>query len=137
MFAPAGGKPSASLARWRLHDVWQDLGHPLPGALTTAELTGWGRLAGPAVDLQLRALPPDASGFHVLGTTRIDAPALGGILVPSPTVLLPFTGDAHGRAVLRLPVPAGLPPGATVYTQAWFIDQGATVAASNALQVQR
>ena len=105
--------------------------------LATAELTGWGSLAGPAVDLQLRALPPNAFGFHVLGTSRIDAPVFGGILVPWPTLLIPFTADPHGRAVLRLPVPPGIPPGATLYAQGWFLDGAVNLAATNALAVQR
>ncbi|MHC5209258.1 MAG: hypothetical protein ACYTG2_00895 [Planctomycetota bacterium] len=113
-----------------------DLGHGLAGGFAPA-LSGSGSLApGAGFDLDLSGMPPFTTAFLFVGLTRIDAPLLGGILVPHPTltVLLP---TLSGGLTLSQPMPPGLPPGTSVFLHLWAPDAGgpAGASATNALEL--
>lgn len=65
---------------------------------------------------------PLKPGFVVLGTSATWQLFLGGLLVPSPDVLLPFVLDANGAVTVtgRWPNDAGA--GFSIYLQAWLAD---------------
>ena len=75
----------------------------------------------------------------MLGYATVNAPFLGGTLVPDPAfpgLVLPVVTDLNGEVVIQAITPAGLPSGFTFYTQYWIADPGAAgapFAASNAL----
>jgi hypothetical protein len=73
----------------------------------------------------------------VVGLSRLDAPFKGGVLVPSPDILIAgLVTDATGAALVSGSWPAGLPSGFAVSFQYWITDamgpQG--FAASGAVQ---
>lgn len=125
-------------AGFELHEFnWTDLGHGKPGAPGTPVLDGSGPLTANSsnrVDL-LGALPFSPATL-VFGLQELGAPFKGGVLVPNPLVLLPLFTDATGKLALLFTIPAGVPPGASFYFQAWISDPAATtgLSASNGLR---
>lgn len=128
-------------ATWRsaLRTVgpWGDLGSALAGAAGAPVLDGRGALvAGGAVEFGISGGKPLASGLLFGGTARVDLPFRGGVLVPRRDRVFPCATDASGRAAVALRLAASLPPGTTVFAQAWLLDPtgpaGAT--ASNAIR---
>lgn len=116
--------------------AWQSLGHALAGTNGEPRLFGGGTLeAGTELQLDLSAARPNVLGVWMIGFRAVNRPFRGGVAVPSPDRMIPFTTDAAGAAAFRLPGLPGLPPGFTIYAQAWLRDplgpQGA--AASNAV----
>lgn len=113
------------------------LGGGKSGSKDTPCLVGSGRLtAGTPTRLSLRGGYPSSVAYLIAGVTRIDLPSLGGVLVPSPDVLIPLMTDSVGGIDFNVqwpPVPAGAP----ILVQLWVQDPGATfgVGASNALKL--
>ncbi len=59
----------------------------------------------------------------VVGFGNISAPFKGGVLVPSPDLLIDgLSTDVNGELVLPAIWPAGIPSGFSVYLQAWSVD---------------
>ena len=56
-----------------------------------------------------------------VGTSRIDAPLFGGVLVPSPDALVLLITDGVGTAEYSLVWPGPL-PGFQAWAQAWILD---------------
>jgi len=114
------------------------LGNALPGTNGVPVLTARGSFVGAStVSFDLGNGLPGVSAILVLGLSRIDRPLLGGVLVPSPDLVvqgLPISN--MGTAAWPIICPLGLFTGFTVYLQYWFPDQGAVqgYAASNALR---
>ena len=81
---------------------------------------------------------PSAPGLYVFGTAPLSLPLYGGVVVPVPDVLLPFTASSAGEHQLGLPVPPALAPGTAIYVQSWSFDPGAAglVAGSNGISSQ-
>lgn len=94
-----------------------------------------GRLTGDAAHLWLSRGTPGTTAFLVLGASRLDAPFLGGTLVPTPTRILPVALDSAGSASLAFGWPAHLVGRPTCW-QAWMPDatQPQGFRASNALE---
>lgn len=123
------------------HDVQTGVFTSLDGALAggagTPRLRGTGvPAAGNAVSVELGQAVPSAPLWLVVGLARLDAPFMGGTLVPMPDLIV--GGLATSPAgLLSLPAtwPAGLPSGFEIYLQAWIVDPAAPrgLAASNAL----
>lgn len=113
------------------------LGGGKSGSKDTPCLVGSGRLtAGTPTRLSLRGAYPSSIAYLIAGATRIDLPSFGGVLVPSPDVLIPLMTDAAGALDLNVqwpPVPAGAP----IFVQVWVQDPGASFGfgASNALKL--
>ncbi|HZM01260.1 MAG TPA: hypothetical protein VFD43_13520, partial [Planctomycetota bacterium] len=91
--------------------------------LVAPKLSAAGTLeAGDPLTLTLQDGAGGAPAVLVAGPDRINAPFKGGVLVPLPTVLLPFKLDLAGGFVLSGTLPAALPSGATLYLQTWIVD---------------
>jgi len=93
-------------------------------------------LAGDPVTLTLENGAAGAPAVLVVGPDRINVPFKGGVLVPSPTLLLPLVLEPAGGFQLAGSVPAGLPSGSVLYLQAWIVDAQGPVGftSSNAVQ---
>jgi hypothetical protein len=78
---------------------------------------------------------PGAAGFHVVGASAISAPLAGGVLVPVPSVLIPFTATPAGESAFTSAPLVGVPVGLELFIQSWFLDPAgpAGLAASNAV----
>jgi subtilisin family serine protease len=116
---------------------FSDLGFALPGS-GNPRLNGSGVLAfGTPFGLQISGGPALASGALVIGLSRVDLPLAGGLLVPSPDVLVPVQLDANGSFSLTKLLNANQ-AGLLLYQQAWLLDSGAVagLAATNAVQAQ-
>lgn len=116
---------------------WGDLGFALAGAGGAPMLDAAGALAaGSTLEFAVSHGRPLASGVLAGGRARVDQPFRGGVMVPRRDRVFPYATDAQGRALVSVPLAIALPPGATLYAQAWLLDpsgpQGAT--ASNALR---
>jgi hypothetical protein len=135
---------TAEDAYWRLHlspGTWSDLGQGLAGAGgTVPRLRGKGLLIpGEDVVLDLDRARRQAPAVLILGLSALGAPASGGTLVPAPDQLIgPAPTDAQGLLAfsLRWPDATTLPPGASLWAQAWIEDDGAPfgLSASNAVR---
>jgi pimeloyl-ACP methyl ester carboxylesterase len=116
--------------------AFTDLGFGLFGTLGEPELTGTGATTpGRLVQFTTANARPSSAGLMILGATTIFAPVVGGILVPSPDVIIPFGLDASGTATVSATWPA-LVAGTSLYLQAAVLDPAAPqlFAASNGLR---
>lgn len=131
-----GGKAYVYLPVDKL-GAWLDLGGAVAGFGGMApELSGHGALTpGAETTLTLREGAPSAPAVLVLGFSSLGAPFLGGVLQPSPDVLLGLVLDAQGRFEVSWPWPADIPTGAPHLLQAWVQDAQAVAgwSASNGL----
>ncbi len=103
---------------------WTDLGQALPGGAGPPALTAAGAVFPPCtVQFTLTNAVPSAPVFLVAGFNAIDAPFKGGVLLPSPDVVVAGLGtDVVGRLFLVESLPAGFPPGLPLVFQAWIVD---------------
>ena len=104
---------------------WFELSHALAGAGgIKPRLQGVGTLQplSPG-SLKLTDAHPLAPCWLILGLSAIDAPTKGGMLVPSPDVLIPAATDAQGKLTLPWTTwPAGVPLNTKVWFQCWIAD---------------
>ena len=79
---------------------------------------------GDYVTLSLSSAQPAAPVAAIGGFSVAGAPLLGGILVPTPDLLIlnAATVDGYGMASLSAHWPPGLPSGVEVYFQFWVRD---------------
>jgi len=93
---------------------------------TAAALVGSGPLTpGSLATLSLGDVHPihdDDDAFLVLGLSSIHAPFRGGVLVPSPDVVVPGVPVSEGGTSIPFDVPVGLPAGLTLVFQFWFFE---------------
>jgi hypothetical protein len=116
---------------------WFELGHAKVGSNGTPHLSGTGTLgAGSANQLDLVGAKPSTLCTLVLGSTQLEAPFKGGVLVPNLGSLITLASSASGAVSLPFTMPAGFPSGTTLFFQVWIPDAGATAgyAASNGLE---
>ena len=102
-----------------------------------AVLTATGDLTPLAAGVVSLAFADSAtSSTLVIGSTALNAPFKGGVLVPFPEVLLTLPLSAVGASSVPYVWPAGIPAGFPFWMQHWFQDAGnpGGFAASNALQ---
>ncbi|MEZ5977367.1 MAG: hypothetical protein R3F34_04020 [Planctomycetota bacterium] len=128
------------VASWRASarrvGFWQDLGEHLAGTNGDPVLDALGdRAPNSTFTLQVSNAAPVAFGWYVIGTSEIALPIFGGVLTPSPDFLLAYATDGLGVSSLTHTFPATIPPGTSLYLQAWTIDLAATqsLSASNAV----
>lgn len=118
---------------------WKSLHGGLRGSAGKPLLVGTGALQGgdPGL-LRLSSALPGGAVTLVAGFSELHAPFKGGVLVPTPDVLLNnFPVSAGGTLNVPFTWPAGFPEGFQVTLQFWGADAGGVsgYAASNALQV--
>ena len=115
---------------------WMTLGGATPGTNGTPSLDVRGYLDPfGQVTVALDSARPQAAGVHVLGASRLNAPFAGGLFVPSPDLLVPFTTDPLGSHGLSFALPSLIPLATELTFQAWIVDPAAVrgLAASNAV----
>jgi len=91
--------------------------------------------AGDGVALLLHHALPNTPVALVIGFSELDAPFLGGTLIPSPDAIVYLPTDAAGDVHADGAIPRNLPAGTDLWMHAWWPDPGgpAGFAASNAL----
>jgi len=113
-----------------------DLGQGLAGDHAPVLSAEGSLLTGELMTLTASDLPPGRAAWLFLGTGELNAPLLGGVLVPVPflTAVLP-TGA--GTLILSDAMPPGVPSGTGIVVQVWTPDAGgpAGASASNALKL--
>lgn len=104
---------------------WQDLGHGLAGAVGLPDLVATGALqGGEMVSLLAGDLPASTGGLLVLGLNWLGFPFKGGVVVPTPDLILPGVTDTLGFLYVRALWPLGVPGGLGIYVQIWAYDVG-------------
>jgi hypothetical protein len=106
---------------------WETIAGGVAGGNGMPSLDGDGPLqAGTMAHLSLAGAVPGASTSIVVGVAELLAPFKGGLLVPSPDVLVHgVMADVQGAWSLSFAWPAGLPAGASLWFQAWSPDAAA------------
>ncbi len=106
---------------------WCDLGFAVGGAHGEPRLSGSGTLEpGTTLLLTMQNALAGSTAVLVAGAAPLHAPLLGGVAVPVPSLVVPApTGGVTGLpATVRglFALPAGVPPGLTLYAQYWVLD---------------
>jgi len=138
-FFRTGAIDSDYYGLWQAAPAWTELGGAVGSARRTPSLWGEGSLLPSAtMRIVLSSAREQAPTALVLGARRIDAPLLGGTLIPEPNLVLPVLTDAIGSHPLELPRPVNLMRGAPLFWQGWVLDPAAPqgVTASNGLQMR-
>ncbi len=106
---------------------WVAVGAGLAGAAGVPSLEGAGELeAGSLATLALNGAAASASTALVIGASELSATFKGGVLVPTPDVLIfGLATDAAGQLTLQAAWPAGLPGRTQVFFQEWIVDAAA------------
>ena len=117
---------------------WLNLGHALAGLHGAPQLAGNGGLsAGSPVSLALSGAKENAPATMVIGLAAANVPFKGGVLVPTPDLLLGgLSTDGTGALLLAGTWPAGVPSGLAFWSQSWIVDAAGPkgLSASNALK---
>jgi hypothetical protein len=114
-----------------------DLGGAFGGAQKPV-LNGWGSFGlGKQFSLSVSRARVSSAGAFAIGFSTANLPLFGGVLVPSPDVVLPFVTSAKGASKQQFVFASALPPGAQVHAQAAVLDATAPqgVALTNALKL--
>ena len=103
---------------------WTDLGHGLAGTNGVPRLRGYGDLSpGSPTSLGLVTAADNAPVFLGVGTSQIDLPFFGGVLVPNPNVaIVQLQVGPQGAMPFDFTWPSGLGSGTDLYWQMWVID---------------
>jgi len=112
-------------------DYWTDLGQGMGGTLGAPVLAGQGLLhAGMPIKLSVSNAVPHVPATLVIGLGALNAPFKGGVMVPSPDVLI--SGLLIGMQTLDLTGlwPASIPAGFQFYLQVWIADPTAPLGLS-------
>jgi poly(3-hydroxybutyrate) depolymerase len=113
---------AASIVTITAAAAFTDLGNGLAGTFGVPALDGHGAtLPGSPVSFTVSGALPQSIGLLGLGASTLYVPLLGGVLVPSPDVVVPFALDAIGAASVPATWP-NVPPGTSLYLQAIVLD---------------
>jgi hypothetical protein len=122
---------------FNVNNDWALSGAGLAGLNGVPALSATGALvAGQPGALELSSAAPSAAAYLILGFTQLNGSFKGGVLVPSPDLILDsLTTDGSGELVLPFNWPNGVPASTQLWAQYWVTDVAATVgfAASNGL----
>jgi hypothetical protein len=116
---------------------WLDLGQSMAGVLGDPRFVATGGLVGnDVIQLTLSDSAPISLATLVLGLSLLEAPLKGGVLVPFPDFLLPFTTNTEGLVEFNDSWPQGIPAGLPFFMQWWIQDAAgpAGLSASNAVK---
>ena len=117
--------------------IWTDLENSLaPVGGTAPVLSGTGTLcAGGSTSIDVTGAGSNTHGIMILGLSEISIAWLGGVLVPSPDIILPVQTDANGESSFRFVWPAGVASQASASMQVWLPDAAGVMGfvATNAL----
>jgi hypothetical protein len=103
---------------------WVDLGHALPGLLGDPILSGSGSLVpGTPVTITLNNAWFLTSAILILGSTELNAPFKGGVMVPTLDFVFPPLPTGIGPLELSVDWPAGIPSGTDFIFQYWILDE--------------
>ena len=118
-------------------ETWQDLGQALAGTNGLPHVSGSGTLESLSpISLTLTNALANGSAYLVMGLSQLGAAFKGGVLVPSPDLVLgPFPVDGVGELLVSTHWPAGVPSNVTTSMQYWIPDAAGPkgFAASNGL----
>jgi arylsulfatase A-like enzyme len=118
---------------------WVVQGYGLAGSGGVPLLEGTGALVGGEhVTLSLTGARPGSPASLVIGLSYILKNFKGGVMVPSPDIMMPgLLTDQLGSVVLGATWPADMPPDLNMYLQCWIADPGGPkgFSASNSLHV--
>lgn len=112
-----------------------DLGQALAGAMGAPVLTLGGTLVGGTpLMVSITNAAPLTNAFIIAGLSAVNLPFFGGVLVPSPDILVGLPTGA-GSIVFAVNWPVGLPTGTQVFIQTWIQDPSGPlgVTATNAI----
>lgn len=128
LIASRADAPAAWALRGRSYlpgEPFDDLGGALAGGGGFPILLASGSFgAGDAFALDLVAAPARAPVVFVAGARALNAPLLGGVLVPAPALLLGLATDAQGRASVAGVVREQVQD-LQAFAQWWIVDRGA------------
>jgi len=133
-----GQNPSGKTEAWVAHlgNVWTDVGGGLAGVSGVPVLTAKGEgVYQHGHLLEIANAKPSTLATQVIGLSTLNAPFKGGLMVPSPDVLLPgIPIDANGELLLAFSWPH-VPSGYALWLQYWIPDSAAPkgFSATNAL----
>lgn len=104
---------------------FEDLGHALAGS-SAPVLNGWGGThLGDSLTVSVSRAEPVSLGILAIGFSRVDLPALSGVLVPSPDLVSLFATSAAGEWKRVFPLIDDVGAGVEVWVQALVADAGA------------
>lgn len=138
--ASQGGPPESSpgrVATFAFARNWNPFPGGLEGIAGIPELSGTGGLVpGAIIGVHLANAAPFAPAVMVIGLGMHLVPFKGGVVVPTPDLLLGFTCNGAGAAGISAVWPSTWPPGASFLLQAWIHDAAGPhgFSASNALE---
>jgi len=102
---------------------WEDVGGGLAGFLGTPSVDGTGIMtAGSTLTLQLGNTLPVTTAYLVLGLGQVGVPFKGGVLVPTPDVVLGGLSVVSQSLELSTTFPPGVPSGSQLVYQFWVQD---------------
>lgn len=132
----AGGRPIWNYGEWQNRPNWRNRLHGLAGAAGLPLLRATGTLQPASPFTFTTEAEPNHLGLFAFGFARIDLPLFGGVLVPTPDLLLVVLGDTAGASTIAGSWPVGIPGGLPHYAQSWLLDAAnpAGFRSSNALQ---
>ncbi len=137
-FSNDGGSKRGAVSLLRLSTgTFTNLGNALFGTPGFPLQTASGLPAtGNLVTYLLSNAKTQAPSTFVLSLGELCVPLKGGVLVPSPMLVLPgFNTGFIGKVKLESVWPSGIPAGLKLYTQFWTVDAGSPkgLSASNAV----
>ena len=110
---------------------WTDLGQGSGGALGPPVLTGQGLLhGGMPIVLHVSNAAPHQPITLVIGISALNAPFKGGVLVPTPNLVIPAGFVGMGTMGLGGTWPSNLPAGLHLWMQFWVVDPTAPLGLS-------
>lgn len=114
------------------------LGGGVAGWFGVPSLTASGSLAGGSgLTVTLGSALPGSSTTLVFGLNLLSFPLKGGLLIPSPDVIVPgLQVDANGNNAITSTWPTGIPGGIAFYLQHWVQDATAPFGAAGSNGVQ-
>ena len=119
-----GGPNEAFIAKFDIPiGPWTLLSGGSHGSVDVPGLVGFGPLTdGSSNGLAVRGALPGAGGVLVAGFSALNQPFAGGVLVPTPDILVSVATTPLGRIDLGFTWPSGVPSGLSLYVQAWIFD---------------
>lgn len=110
---------------------WTDLGQGMGGALGPPVLAGQGLLyGGMPIVLHVTNAPPHNPVTLVIGISALNAPFKGGVMVPTPNLVIPAGLIGMGKTDFAGTWPSNLPAGVQLWMQFWIVDPTAPLGLS-------